>query len=47
MKRKRISVSTARNFNRMVVLIEALEHIIRPPCGQSLVMAGTPADDVC
>ncbi len=47
MKRKRISVSTARNFNRMVVLLEALEHIIHPPFGQSLVMTGTPAGKAC
>lgn len=43
LRRQRIPASAARMFNRLVPFIDALERLIEPPFGQSLVMVGTPA----
>ena len=42
MKRPRIRAKAARAFNRMVPFVDALERLIRPPFGQSIVMVGHP-----
>ncbi|MBU0717826.1 MAG: class I SAM-dependent methyltransferase [Planctomycetes bacterium] len=41
MRRRRISASRARVFDRLVPIVDAIERIIKPPFGQSLVMVGT------
>jgi len=40
---RHIPASAARTSNRLIPVIDALERIIQPPFGQSLVMVGTPA----
>ncbi len=42
LRRRRISVSAARTFNRLVPFVDAIERVVRLPFGQSLVMIGTP-----
>ncbi len=42
MRRKRIELSVARRFNRIVPFLDALERVIPPPFGQSLIMVGAP-----
>jgi len=42
LRREQIPVQTGRFFNRLVPLLDAIERILPPPFGQSLVMVGTP-----
>ena len=43
-KRSQISDRSARTMNRMVPFIDAMERLIPPPFGQSVVMVGVPTD---
>ncbi len=44
--RRELSREKARVFNRLVPFIDAMERIIPPPFGQSIVMVGTPANNI-
>lgn len=42
MRRKRIRPQAAATFNRIVPFVDALERVLRPPFGQSIIAVGTP-----
>jgi SAM-dependent methyltransferase len=42
MRRERIRVRAAKTFNRMVPFVDAVERVMRPPFGQSIIVVGRP-----